>query len=179
MMLVFRKGARACTLLLFIWAFLVLLLPSLAAWKRPRYILIIDGGSSGTRSYAFSYTMSQSEPLLPIFQGIPPSAALAKVPRKQGTGMYDRVETQPGMGDLLADPSGKGARPASSSACMWLQASTFFKGPARILGHQRHQRQGTAAAAGMGQGQHPAAPACLHASPPSRHWRSTVALKGE
>eukprot|EP00967_Tisochrysis_lutea_P136312 scaffold243026_cov25-Tisochrysis_lutea.AAC.1 len=64
--------------------------------------------------------MSQSEPLLPIFQGIPPSAALAKVPRKQGTGkgrarglasvalpqcMYDRVETQPGMGDLLADPS--------------------------------------------------------------------------
>eukprot|EP00200_Dunaliella_tertiolecta_P004572 CAMPEP_0202346910 /NCGR_PEP_ID=MMETSP1126-20121109/5495_1 /ASSEMBLY_ACC=CAM_ASM_000457 /TAXON_ID=3047 /ORGANISM="Dunaliella tertiolecta, Strain CCMP1320" /LENGTH=478 /DNA_ID=CAMNT_0048938379 /DNA_START=1182 /DNA_END=2618 /DNA_ORIENTATION=+ len=50
--------------------------------------------------------MSQSEPLLPIFQGIPPSAALAKVPRKQGTGMYDRVETQPGMGDLLADPSG-------------------------------------------------------------------------
>uniref|UniRef100_A0A6S8L5T4 Uncharacterized protein n=1 Tax=Dunaliella tertiolecta TaxID=3047 RepID=A0A6S8L5T4_DUNTE len=106
MMLVFRKGARACTLLLFIWAFLVLLLPSLAAWKRPRYILIIDGGSSGTRSYAFSYTMSQSEPLLPIFQGIPPSAALAKVPRKQGTGMYDRVETQPGMGDLLADPSG-------------------------------------------------------------------------
>eukprot|EP00200_Dunaliella_tertiolecta_P000489 CAMPEP_0202366544 /NCGR_PEP_ID=MMETSP1126-20121109/17114_1 /ASSEMBLY_ACC=CAM_ASM_000457 /TAXON_ID=3047 /ORGANISM="Dunaliella tertiolecta, Strain CCMP1320" /LENGTH=509 /DNA_ID=CAMNT_0048961617 /DNA_START=1182 /DNA_END=2712 /DNA_ORIENTATION=+ len=78
--------------------------------------------------------MSQSEPLLPIFQGIPPSAALAKVPRKQGTGMYDRVETQPGMGDLLADPSGKGARPASSSACMWLQASTFFKGPARILG---------------------------------------------
>jgi hypothetical protein len=57
-----------------------------------KYVLVIDSGSSGTRMYAYNWTLpaaqqhSAAGSLLPVVQSIPPDAAASLVPKKEKKG---------------------------------------------------------------------------------------------
>lgn len=78
-----------------------------------RYVLVVDCGSSGTRIYAYLWHPPKGTEL-PNLEEISPMVAGDKVPRKLGKGMYNRVETQPGLdryASQLRDIGPKGLGP--------------------------------------------------------------------
>ncbi|WIA12016.1 hypothetical protein OEZ85_012097 [Tetradesmus obliquus] len=83
--------------------------PKAAATK---YVLVIDSGSSGTRMYAYNWTLPVARQqgaagsILPVLHPIPPSAAPHLVPKKEKKGLYNRVETQPGLDTFLGNSAG-------------------------------------------------------------------------
>ncbi|KAF6251241.1 nucleoside phosphatase family-domain-containing protein [Scenedesmus sp. NREL 46B-D3] len=76
-----------------------------------KYVLVIDSGSSGTRMHAYNWTLPAGQQhaaagsSLPVVQSIPPSAAAHLVPKTAKKGLYDRVETQPGLDAFLGSPA--------------------------------------------------------------------------
>eukprot|EP00775_Hariotina_reticulata_P012973 gene12973-13102_t len=70
-----------------------------------RYVLVIDSGSSGTRMYAYKWDPPGQGSPLPVVQALPPSAAPHLIPKGQAKGMYNRVETQPGLDHFAEHPA--------------------------------------------------------------------------
>ncbi|GMH35514.1 hypothetical protein BSKO_03382 [Bryopsis sp. KO-2023] len=89
----------------------VLLLVVILSWTVVRhgigrpvsFVIVIDGGSTGTRIYVYSWK-EPADPAqdFPKLELIPPSAASSKVPRRLGIRAYNRVETLPGLDSFLA-----------------------------------------------------------------------------
>lgn len=101
------RGARrrlgfAVTLLV---AAVALLALHLAVRPGPRYVLVIDAGSSGTRMYAYTWRDERGGPALAV---VPSTAAPHAVPRRAlpGKRAYQRVETEPGLDQFVDDASG-------------------------------------------------------------------------
>ena len=65
----------------------------------PRYVLVIDAGSSGTRMYAYTWRSGGGGDGAPRLAAVPSSAAPHKVPRRAlpSKRAYQRVETEPGL----------------------------------------------------------------------------------
>jgi hypothetical protein len=65
----------------------------------PRYVLVIDAGSSGTRMYAYTWSNGWGSNGAPRLAAVPSSAAPHKVPRRAlpSKRAYQRVETEPGL----------------------------------------------------------------------------------
>jgi hypothetical protein len=59
-----------------------------------KYVLVVDSGSSGTRMYAYNWTLPASQQhgeagsTLPVVQSIPPAAAAHLVPKNEKKGAY-------------------------------------------------------------------------------------------
>ncbi|KFM25933.1 Ectonucleoside triphosphate diphosphohydrolase 1 [Auxenochlorella protothecoides] len=107
----------------------------LLLWLRsppaPRYVLVIDAGSSGTRLHAYEWRASPGAASAPRVRAIPPSAAAALVPRraKAARRAYQRVETEPALDAWLGDPAGLAAA-ALGPLLAWAEAVV----PARARG---------------------------------------------
>jgi hypothetical protein len=75
----------------------------------PRYVLVIDAGSSGTRMYAYTWREGLAGGgAAPLLAGVPSSAAPHKVPRRAmpSKRAYQRVETEPGLDHFKDDAEG-------------------------------------------------------------------------
>lgn len=78
-----------------------------ASGGAPRYVLVVDAGSSGTRMYAYTWRDSGGGGPPPL-AAVPSTAAPHKVPRRAlpGKRAYQRVETEPGLDSFADDPAG-------------------------------------------------------------------------
>lgn len=83
----------------------------------PRYVLVIDAGSSGTRMYAYTWHDGSGAGVAPLLAAVPSSAAAHKVPRRAmpGRRAYQRVETEPGLDQFVGD--GQGLQAKALGAC--------------------------------------------------------------
>lgn len=79
-----------------------------AASSAPRYVLVIDAGSSGTRMYAYTWRSGIGADGTPRLAVVPSTVAPHKVPRRAlpGKRAYQRVETEPGLDRFADDPDG-------------------------------------------------------------------------
>jgi hypothetical protein len=63
-----------------------------------KYVLVIDSGSSGTRMYAYNWTLPAGHQqgaagsILPVLQSIPPSTAAHLVPKKEKKGALQHMD---------------------------------------------------------------------------------------
>ncbi|GAX78358.1 hypothetical protein CEUSTIGMA_g5800.t1 [Chlamydomonas eustigma] len=80
------------------------------SYRRPvnkdRYVVVIDCGSSGTRLFAYIWRPGESDQSLPEIYAIKPSEASDMIPKKARKGIYERVETQPGIDTFANDLQG-------------------------------------------------------------------------
>lgn len=84
----------------------------------PRYVLVIDAGSSGTRMYAYTWRSGRGSDSAPRLAVVPSSAAAHKVPRRAlpSKRAYQRVETEPGL-DRFAGTDVAGLQDRALGAC--------------------------------------------------------------
>lgn len=91
---------------------LLLLVLYLAFRPGPRYVLVIDAGSSGTRMFAYTWRDAAGAGGAPALAAVPSTAAPHKVPRRTmpGKRAYQRVETEPGLDRFAEDAPGLQAK---------------------------------------------------------------------
>ncbi|KAL4451373.1 hypothetical protein ABPG77_009445 [Micractinium sp. CCAP 211/92] len=113
-----RRLSYAAALLL---AAVALLALQLALRPGPRYVLVIDAGSSGTRMFAYAWRDARRGPVL---TAVPSTAAPHAVPRRSlpGKRAYQRVETEPGLDQFVDDAPGLQGR-ALGPLLQWAEAA--------------------------------------------------------
>ncbi|EFN50868.1 hypothetical protein CHLNCDRAFT_141807 [Chlorella variabilis] len=119
----------------------------------PRYVLVIDAGSSGTRMYAYTWHDGSGAGVAPLLAAVPSSAAAHKVPRRAmpGRRAYQRVETEPGLDQFVGDGQGLQAKAlgpllewaeAVVPRWQWKQTPMFLFGTAGLRRLSAAQQEG-------------------------------------
>lgn len=94
-----------------------------AMQRAPRYVLVVDAGSSGTRMFAYAWRRGAAPGAPPLLAAVAPTAAPHAVPRRAlpGKRAYQRVETEPGLDAFADDPDGL-RRKALGPLLEWAEA---------------------------------------------------------
>lgn len=103
-----RRRLLALTLLAVAGLGATLVAARAAGAAAPRYVLVVDAGSSGTRMFAYTWRRGAAAGAPPRLEAVSPAAAAHKVPRRAlpDKRAYQRVETEPGLDAFAADPDG-------------------------------------------------------------------------
>lgn len=107
-----QQGQRAAVLVTMVLgaALVLFIMAHTALSSGSRYVVVIDSGSSGTRLYVYSWQTGVPGSDLPALRALKPSTAASKVPRRLRKGLYNRVETQPGLDHFVDDAAGLQAK---------------------------------------------------------------------